>query len=37
MKAVFHAVGQQTRNQIRQIAQVVVHEGVEIVPNPGEV
>src|ERR1035437_72824 len=34
MKPALHRVSQQTGNQIRQIIEVVVHEGVEIIPNP---
>ena len=37
MKAALHAVSQEAGNQIRQIVQVVVHEGVESIPNPREV
>ena len=28
---------EEARNQIRQIVEVVVHEGVESIPNPREV
>ena len=37
MKAAFHGIGKEARNQIRQIVQVVVHEGVEGIPNPREI
>ena len=37
MQSAFHRVGQEARNQIRQIVQVVVHEGVEGIPNPREI
>jgi hypothetical protein len=37
MQPAFHGVGQEARNQIRQIVEVVVHAGVESISNAREI